>query len=109
MEINVELFKQQYRLIEQKLKEISKLKHCTYEFDYFDYISIDSEDVILLKTEYGGNERCYIPINELSMSLSELQEIFNKQYEEKQNKLKQEVLEKERLEYERLKAKFENI
>lgn len=107
MEINVELFKQQYQLIEQKIKEIGKLKHCIYAFYDFDYISIDSEYVILLRAEYGGNERCYIPINELSMSLTELQEMFNEQYEENQNKLKQEVLERERKQYEYLKAKFE--
>jgi hypothetical protein len=108
MELNAESFKQYFKLIEQRLKEVGKLKHSPSEYRDFDFITIrNGEITIVVEYSSDSNEHYEVPEEYFYKPLEELQELFQKEYDDRQTKIIADRLLYERKQYETLKAKFE--
>jgi hypothetical protein len=113
MELNAELFKQYFELVTQKIKNIGELKYCQNRiYRDFDYMKIENNKLYVVEYEGDWNREEEIPNEFLTMSLKEIQEMFDKKYGEMERRSEQRKLEQqelnERKQYEALKAKFEN-
>jgi len=110
MDINTELFKQYFELIEQKIKEVGQLKYSPSEYRNFDFITIKDGDITLVVEYHSDRDKNYeVPEEYFYKPLEELQELFQKEYDERQVKMSADILLHERKQYETLKAKFEKI
>lgn len=102
--LNVELFKEQYELLRQKLSEIASLPHSPSEYNTYNGITVIDDEIELCMDSWEGNKTYTVRFDFLHKSKKELQEIFNEEY----NKRMKFFEDGEKRQYERLKAKFEN-
>ena len=103
MKINVELFKEQYKLIEQKLKEIADLPYSPSEYSIYNGITAGDGEIELCLDSWEGNRTYIVPFDFLYKSKEDLKEIFIQEH----NKTMKVFEDADKKQYERLKTKFE--
>ena len=102
--LDVELFKEQYELLKQKLTEIANLPHSPSEYSTYNGITVIDNEIELCMDSWEGNRTYTVRFDFLYKSKEELQEIFNEEHK-KTMKFFEDV---DKRQYEILKAKFGN-